>query len=612
MSGPGSPALPGQLSPFLRALAADSPRRLAWVVAVQIAAALTQGAGLLLLVPLLELTGLGASPGRDTPGIGGLVRPAFRAIGVPLTLQTVLVVYVALTSASAAVGAYQTVLSVRYRLEFADGLRERLSRSIAAAQWRHILNLRQSDLLTALTIDVGWVEQGAMAALNLGTAAVVMIVQSAVALRISPAVTCLAAVTGVALAALAWPFAARSRRIGRELIEYNRDALASVSAFLDGLKLAKAHRLEMTHLTSAGTAIARGRNCQIESVKASASASAIQVGLTAALLAVVVGVAVGQFRQPLADLLVLAFIFTRMLGQTALAQQNIHTLVQTLPAFGELLRVIGGCEQAAERGHESRSSRPPRGSHRIALTERLAFDDVSFSYQRPGQPPVTVLRGVSVALPARVTTALVGPSGAGKTTLADLAVGLLAPTAGRVLIDGMPLAGRRMSGWRDSVALVPQDPFLFHDTVRANLLWALPSANEAEMWRALAMASAEDFVRRLPCGLDTPVGDRGARLSGGERQRVALARALLRQPEFLVLDEATNSLDTGNEAVILDALAALRGHMTLLIISHQASVLRCADHVIPLEQGTVAGHVSASAAVTAYLPPALPHTRAVP
>jgi ATP-binding cassette subfamily C protein len=195
---------------------------------------------------------------------------------------------------------------------------------------------------------------------------------------------------------------------------------------------------------------------------------------------------------------------------------------------------------------------------------------------------------VTLELPARSTTALVGPSGAGKTTIADLAVGLLAPASGRVLIDGAALTGGLVARWREAVAMVPQDVFLFHDTIRANLLWARPSASESDLWQALALASAETFVRRLPACLDTVVGDRGERLSGGERQRIALARGLLRQPALLVLDEATSSLDAGNEAAVLDALAMLHGRMTILVIAHQHSTLRDADQVITVADGRVA------------------------
>jgi ATP-binding cassette subfamily C protein len=580
----GSHAAPGPLRPFLAALVAENPRRLAWVLTVQAITALTQGVGLLLLVPLLEITGV--SRGSSAGGLARRAREAFGAVGIPVTLSTMLALYVAVVALAAALTAYQSVLLVRYRLEFVDALRRRLYGAIARAEWRHLLGLRQSDLLTALTVDINWVGQGTLAVLNLGAAAVVVMVQVAVALRISPTVTALAMATGIGLAALVWPLVARSRRLGRQLVQLNRGVLASVTGFLDGLKLAKAHGLEPAHLTSFDDAMAQARRSQIDFAKAQATATAVQLTVTAVVLAVLIDVAVGQFALPLAELLVLAFIFTRLVPQVSQAQSNVQTLAQSLPAFDELTAVIDDCALAAERD-EPHSYARRSDRRRLVLSDRLCLDGVSFSYRRPDGRPVEVLHGVTLELPARATTALVGPSGAGKTTIADLAVGLLAPASGRVLVDGATLTGGLVARWREAVAMVPQEVFLFHDTIRANLMWARPLASEPDLWRALALASAETFVRRLPTGLDTVAGDRGERLSGGERQRIALARALLRKPALLVLDEATSSLDAGNEAAVLDALATLHGRITILVITHQNSALRDADQVITVADGRV-------------------------
>jgi ATP-binding cassette subfamily C protein len=184
-------------------------------------------------------------------------------------------------------------------------------------------------------------------------------------------------------------------------------------------------------------------------------------------------------------------------------------------------------------------------------------------------------------------TAIVGPSGAGKSTLADLMMGLLAPDEGVVLIDALPLSGKHLHAWRRSVGYVPQENFLFHDTIRTNLQWAKSDATESEMRRALESAAALDFVTALPSGLDTVVGDRGVRLSGGERQRIALARALLRNPNLLLLDEATSSLDSENERRIQQAVERLHGDITVVVIAHRLSTVSRADQVVLLDEGKV-------------------------
>jgi ATP-binding cassette subfamily C protein len=173
---------------------------------------------------------------------------------------------------------------------------------------------------------------------------------------------------------------------------------------------------------------------------------------------------------------------------------------------------------------------------------------------------------------------VVGETGAGKTTLGDVLLGLLPPVSGEVLVDGVPLATLPRDAWRARVGYLAQEPMLFHGTIRDNLLFARPSATAAALDAALA-AAACDFVARLPQALDAPVGDRGVLLSGGERQRLALARALLREPDLLVLDEATSALDAETEARILQTLRALRGKCTVVFCTHRwwsvRTVRRC-------------------------------------
>jgi ATP-binding cassette subfamily C protein len=183
--------------------------------------------------------------------------------------------------------------------------------------------------------------------------------------------------------------------------------------------------------------------------------------------------------------------------------------------------------------------------------------------------------------------ALVGPSGAGKSTIADLMTGLLAPDSGRIAVDGVALDETRARAWREQIGYVSQDTYLFHDSVRANLLWARPGASEAEVRQALAMAAAEQFVDALAAGLDTVIGDCGATISHGERQRIAFARALLRRPRLLILDEATNSLDAHNEQRILEAIEQLRGDLTIVTIAHRIAAVRRADRIYVVEGGIV-------------------------
>ena len=224
---------------------------------------------------------------------------------------------------------------------------------------------------------------------------------------------------------------------------------------------------------------------------------------------------------------------------------------------------------------------------RRPFTRAVECRQVTFTYRGDGETPA--LQDVSLKIAAQTTTAIVGPSGAGKSTLADLLMGLVTPSAGSVCVDDVPLSPERLQAWRRQVGYVSQETFLFHDSVRANLLWAQPEATDDDIWRALEQAAADDFVRQLPNGLDTIVGDRGLLLSGGERQRLSLARALLRRPQVLILDEATSSLDSENERRIQAAIDHLHEQITIVVITHRLTTIRNADVIYVIERGRVGG-----------------------
>ena len=237
-----------------------------------------------------------------------------------------------------------------------------------------------------------------------------------------------------------------------------------------------------------------------------------------------------------------------------------------------------------------------------AGASRLAFDGVAFTYPRAddislaslesvarteSRPSGPVLNDISfVAEPGRMV-ALVGPSGAGKTTITNLVARLYDVTSGAVRVGGLDVRDVTLQSLEDSVGYVTQDAHMFHDTMRANLLYARPDADEEQVWAALRAAQIEPLVRSLPDGLDTVVGDRGYRLSGGERQRLAIARLLLKAPPIVVLDEATAHLDSGSEAAVQRALdAALEGR-TSLVIAHRLSTVRGADTILVLDDGRI-------------------------
>jgi ATP-binding cassette subfamily C protein len=293
---------------------------------------------------------------------------------------------------------------------------------------------------------------------------------------------------------------------------------------------------------------------------------------SAALLAFIVYVSQAVMQMPAAALFLLIFLFARVMPRVAALYEKAQTLAVELPAFESVLEAERECLQAAEA--------EPRLDEPVHLEHRIDVQDVTFAYRSEGDA-APALRDVSLSIAARATTAIVGPSGAGKSTLADLLMGLVVPDSGEIRIDERPLTTDRLASWRSQIGYVSQETYLFHDTVRANLLWANPSADDDDIWRALTQAAAADFVRGLPQGVDTVVGDRGVLLSGGERQRLSL----LRHPRVLILDEATSSLDSENERRIQEAIDRLHEQITIVVITHRLSTIRNADVIHVIERG---------------------------
>ena len=247
---------------------------------------------------------------------------------------------------------------------------------------------------------------------------------------------------------------------------------------------------------------------------------------------------------------------------------------QALIDIDDMFRILGRHPEIQDR----------LGAEPLRVTAgELRFEDVRFAYG-PDRP---ILKGISFTVPAGRTIAIVGPSGAGKSTISRLVFRFYEPDSGRILIDGQDIADVQQVSLRAALGMVPQDTVLFNDTIGYNLRYGRPDAAEDEVAQAARLARIDTFVRALPEGYDTPVGERGLKLSGGEKQRVAIARTLLKDPPILVLDEATSALDSFTERAIQDALDGVSRGRTTVVIAHRLSTVVGADEIIVLDDGLI-------------------------
>ena len=599
-----SAAIASQATKFAHALVVDAPRRIAFVVALLLATSVTEAFGILMLLPLLELAGMGGA-GGEIGALVGMMRQAAAVLGVELTLPTVLGVFLVLAAVRSAAAWQRDVLMVRTQLEFVDRFRARFYRAIAQAEWEELSRHRSSELQNVLTVDVARASLGAKHLLNLMSTLMLTAAQVTLAFLISPLITAVAIGIGACLLGIVYPLARQAAGLGTQLTGANRDFFTTVSEFLAGLRFARSHDAEALHVRRFTDQLAAVRGRRVAFVRANATARAIIWIASAAAVVALVWFTARAGGAALPELLIVVLIFGRLLPVASALQQCFLGLVNALPAYTHAQEAHQRLAAAAQIDPmaELPGDRVPahraacttaRSDGRMKLRHAMTLKDVSFQFH--AAEGRLALDHVDLAVAAGTITVVTGPSGAGKSTLADILAAVVAPTHGSVFVDDTRLTAANRRRWRRSIAYVPQEPYLFHDTIRANLKVTCPDASDWALERALRRAGAEGFVHALPKRLDTVVGEGAATLSGGERQRLTLARALLREPTLLVLDEATSHVEPDTERLIAEVLATLRGTMTIVAIAHGGLLSAAADAVVRLEAGRVVGPVPAAAA----------------
>lgn len=539
------------------------------------------GIGIYLIVPLLGVIGVFQTDLSGVPLVSTLMDLA-DSWSLQLNLPVVLAIYVVIVGGQALLQRSQTLLNAKILQRFIRKLRMETYQGLLHAKWEFFLRHRKSDFNHVMTNELGRVNQGTFLFFQMISSLLFTIIQIGLALWLAPLLTLIVLVSGGVLALFGRKFIRSSKRIGEQTTELSKYYFAGICEHFSGIKDIKSNRLEPSHMDWFDRLSRKMERNFIQFNKVNSLSQLIYRLSSVILVAGFVYLALEVLRTPAEQLLMIVLIFSRLWPRFISIQTSTEQLASNFPAF----RAIRELQAEYEADRELAGTAGVPDGERLHLQQGITCSDVDYRYD--ASSPTYALRGINLHIPARRMTAIVGKSGAGKSTLIDLLMGLIQPESGQVLADGVSIQDeRQLLSLRGSIGYVAQDPFLFNESIRDNLKLAAPETSDDELWEALRFSASDEFVRSLPQGLDTVIGDRGVRLSGGERQRIVLARAILKRPSILVLDEATSALDSENERQIQEALEQLKGSMTIIVIAHRLSTIRHADQVIVMEQGRI-------------------------
>ncbi|KNH20177.1 multidrug ABC transporter [Priestia megaterium] len=540
---------------------------------------LLEGVGILLIIPLLSIGGIieiNATSHRLIHAFDFLAKVP-HSLYLPLVLSS----YMLLIVGQNLLQKSLSIRDVKIRERFSRHLRLEIYSSILHSEWGFFLKKRKSDLINLLTTELARVIGGINFFLQLISNVAFMLIQISIALWLSAKMTLVILLFGLILGYFSRKFIKKAKHLGRKTSQLGEDYMAGITDQLNGIKDIKSNTLEGSHVKWLHSLTFKMSKEQVEYMRLKSNSQLVYKMTSALLIIVFIFLSLKVLHAQEEQLLLIILIFSRLWPRFTAIQSSFEQIALTIPACQSVLELMEDCK----RDQEFRIGTKQIFSRFTYNQPQIECKDVFFRYKKDSDN--YVLKDISLKIPGNQMTAIVGPSGAGKSTLIDILMGLNLPERGSVFVDNKPLKEEVILSLRQSISYVPQDPFLFNASVRDNLLMVKPEASENEIWKALEFAIADQFVKDLPQGIDTVIGDRGTKISGGERQRLVLARAILKQPSVLILDEATSALDTSNENKIKESIERLKGKMTIIVIAHRLSTIRSADQVIVLEKGEI-------------------------
>jgi len=548
-------------------------------------ASVLDGFVLVVLIPLLK--NLFGTVGELRSGstqleafVEGLVRPLVAGLTPTQAAARLIVVLVIGLLLKNTLSYLSSQITVRAQEGLVRELRIRLFDHLLTLELGFFQRTRAGQVISAMMADVDQTKTVITASLvslfqNLVVVAVTLVVLSQISLRLTLFTLAFVPLLVVLLQRLVRRLRLHARARSKE----RGEVTATVAERIGAIRLIRSYGEEARESAAFRTQTDRYRKQVIRTQRFSSLTSPVTEVFSGFLVILIIWAATSPgllgLGAPLAPATIIVFL---------MASLRLTSPLKTISGFPATMAIaLGAAERIFEVLDEPPTEVDQPGEGEARFEREIVFERVGFRYG-DGDP---VLGGISLTIPKGKVVALVGPSGAGKTTLADLLPRFHDPTEGRILLDGVPLTRLKRRSLRALMGVVSQDTVLLNNTVFANIAYGSPDATRERVEAAAEAANAAGFIRQLPQGFDTVLGERGTRLSGGRRQRIAIARALLRDPPILILDEATSALDTESERLVQQAIDRLMQDRTVLVIAHRLATVRDADEIVVLDEGRI-------------------------
>ena len=545
------------------------PKDIIFIIILSVINSLTTGIGIVVLIPLLDLINISSSD----IGILSAFITLFAQMSYAMRVAALLLLYVSIMLMTALITRYMSILNTKFVQKYVKQLRLKVYDSVIDADWEILTAQKHDDLLNSFTNETSKISNAMTIFPTLISIIIAAITQLSIAFALNAALTAVVIFFGSIFFFSFRNFFSIAKKNGEKMRIANRKYLGEIRNQLESINEIKSYGVEASHKEMLHEILDEYESTNVVKTKMSTLPKLLFSISSTVLIAVIFYLANVVLQVEIVELILIVYIFARIWPIFSKVHNQIQILNDALPSFDNI-------ENTMKILNSTPKEQEPVGEP-IGLDKKIVFDKVTFSYKSSEE---NILSNTTFTIKANAITALKGKSGVGKSTIVNLLMGLLKPTKGTIYVDDIALNNDNIRAWRKTIGYMPQDPIILNKTIRENIVRFHPNATEEEIFSALEKSQAIDFIKKLPEGIDTLMGNKGTRLSGGEQQRIALARALVSCPNVLILDEATSSLDNENEQGIQQILQSLKRNVTILIIAHKQTTINSADFVINIKE----------------------------